>query len=140
MAQLILYGTGSLAAWFIGRNIASRATNNTIDYLLNSNADSNIKDVHVVKSISGLLDTYREMNSRHPAYEAMMAIREGLNKLKGAIEAAQIRKNVHEEGYLSRYRTYDASQDNKKIESLTEDLMKRLEIFSTLLKCHGNHV
>ena len=134
MAQLLLYGSSSIAAYFVGRNILGRATNNALDYVLNSNANDTIKDIHMVKSISGMLKTYRGMKSDHPAYEAMISVREGLNKLQDAINKAEIKKEAHRQGYISRFRTYDASYDNKKIDILCEDLMKRLELFTNILQ------
>ena len=134
MAALLYYTGGSVAAYFVGRNILGRATNNALDYVLNSNANDQIKDVHVVKSIRGMLQTYRCMKTEHPAYNAMMVVREGLNKLKSAIDIAEMKKEAHKQGYISRFRTYDASSDNKTIEALTEDLMRRLELFSNLIQ------
>ena len=134
MAQLLIYGGSSVAAYFVGRNILGRATNNVLDYILNSNANDTIKDIHMVKSISGMLKTYRGMKSNHPAYEAMISVREGLNKLQDAINKAEIKKEAHRQGYISRFRTYDASYDNKKIDILCEDLMKRLELFTNILQ------
>jgi hypothetical protein len=134
MAAFLFYGGGSVAAYFVGRNILGRATNNALDYILNSNANDTIKDIHVVKSISGMLKTYRGMKSEHPAYEAMIAVREGLNKLNLAIENAELKREAHRQGYLSRFRTYDASSDNRRIEILCEDLMKRLELFTNLIQ------
>jgi hypothetical protein len=134
MAAFLFYGGSSVAAYFVGRNILGRATNNALDYVLNSNANDTIKDIHMVKSISGMLKTYRGMKSEHPAYEAMIAVREGLNKLRAAIETAQLKKEAHKQGYVSRFRTYDASVDNKKIDTLCEDLMKRLELFTNLVQ------
>ena len=64
----------------------------------------------------------------------MLAVREGLNKLKDVIDNAEIKKEAHKQGYISRFRTYDASIDNKKIDKLCEDLMKRLEIFTNVLQ------
>jgi hypothetical protein len=46
-----------------------------------------------------------------------------------------MRYDAHVAGYISRWRTFDASLDNKSIDGLTIELMKRLELFSTLLKC-----
>lgn len=134
MAAFLFYGGSSVAAYFVGRNILGRATNNALDYVLNSNANDTIKDIHMVKSITGMLKTYRGMKSNHPAYEAMIAVREGLNKLKSAIDQAELKKEAHKQGYLSRFRTFDASYDNKKIDVLCEDLMKRLELFTNLLQ------
>lgn len=134
MAQILIYGGSSVAAYFVGRNILGRATNNALDYVFNSNANDTIKDIHMVKSISGMLKTYRGMKSDHPAYAAMMAVREGLNKLKSSIDQAELKKEAHRQGYISRFRTYDASYDNKKIDVLCADLMKRLELFTNLLQ------
>ena len=134
MAAFLFYGGSSVAAYFVGRNIVGRATNNALDYILNSNASDTIKDIHVVKSIGGMLKTYRGMKSEHPAYEAMIAVREGLNKLNLAIENAELKREAHRQGYLSRFRTYDASSDNRRIEILCEDLMKRLELFTNLIQ------
>lgn len=134
MAAFLFYGGSSVAAYFVGRNILGRATNNALDYVFNSNANDTIKDIHMVKSISGMLKTYRGMKSDHPAYVAMIAVREGLNKLKSAIDQAELKKEAHRQGYVSRFRTYDASYDNKKIDVLCEDLMKRLELFTNLIQ------
>ena len=135
MAALLLYGSGSVAVYYAASKLVGNATSRVMDFVLNTNANENIKDQHVLTSISGMLDTYREMNSKHKAYNAMMAVRESLNKLKDTIQAAQLRKELHEQGYFTRFRTFDASADNKKIEQITEDLMIRLELFSKLRNC-----
>ena len=134
MAAFFVYGGGSIAAYYLGKNVLGRATNNALDYIMNTHANDNIKDIHIVKSISGVLRSYRGMESNHPAYEAMLSVREGLNKLQSAIDKAELKKEAHAQGYFSRFRTYDAANDNKKIESLSEDLMKRLELFTNIIK------
>lgn len=133
MANFVFYGGGSIFAYFVGKNVMGRAANNALDYVLNTNADDKIKDIHMVKSISGVLRAYRGMESEHPAYEAMLSVREGLNKLQNAIDKAEIKKEAHQQGYFSRFRTYDATGDNKEIEFLCEDLMKRLELFTNII-------
>jgi hypothetical protein len=135
MAAFLLYGGGSVAAWFVGRNIVYRGTNAAIDYVLNVNADSHIKETHTVRSIIGMLEAYKTMKEKHPAFESMISVRESLSTLEDAISTAQMRYDAHVAGYISRWRTFDASLDNKRIDGLTIELMKRLELFSTLLKC-----
>lgn len=132
MAALFYYGGTAAATYFVGRNVLGRVTNNALDYVFNTNANSEIKHTHVVNSITGMLKSYRTMSTMHPAYEAMMSVREGLQKLEQAIQQAIIRREVFQNGYLTRFRTYDASHDNKKIQMLTDDLMERLEVFSTI--------
>ena len=134
MAALLWYGGGSVAAYFVGRNVVNRVGNYTIDLLLNSNANPDIKDSHIVKSISSLLDNYRQMRSDHPSYNSMLAVRESLNKLQSYIETAELRKEAHKNGYFSRFRNYDATGDNIIIEKLTTEVLDRLEIFSTVQK------
>lgn len=132
MAGFLLYGSGSVAAYFVGKNILSRVGNYTLDYVLNSKANPNIRNVHIVKSITGMLESYRTMRSDHPAYEAMISVRSQLNKLKSYIENVQIKKEAHETGYISRFRTYDATRDNEIIEEMVEELLVRLEVFSKI--------
>ncbi len=134
MAALIFYGSGSVAAWFIGKNIVSRAANGALDLLLNSNANDIIKDPNAVRSITGLLQRYRDIPCDHVAYEAMLSVRESMKKLTDTTEQAKLRREVHQLGYLSRWRTYNASIDNKKIEVETDVLLTRLEIFTNLLQ------
>lgn len=128
-----MYGGGSITAYFIGKNVLNRVGNYTLDYIFNANAQSQIKDAHIVKSIGGMLETYRTMRSDHPGYEAMMEVRSQLNRLKSYIELAEVKKECYSQGYLTRFRTYDASYDNTVIEHMVEELMQRLEIFSKLM-------
>jgi hypothetical protein len=133
MAAFLMYGGGSVAAYFVGKNVLTRVGNYTLDYLLNTNARPEIKDAHIVKSIGGMLETYRTMRSDHPGYEAMMTVRSQLNKLKSYIELAEVKKESYSQGYFTRFRTYDASYDNVVIENIVEELMLRLEVFSKLM-------
>lgn len=134
MAGLLFYGSSSVALWFVGKNIVSRAANNALDLLLNSNAVEILKDPKAVNAVSGLLHQYRNLKSDHIAYEAMINVREAMKRVTDVTEQAKLRKEVHENGYFSRWRTYDASSDNRKILGETEILLARLEIFTNLLK------
>lgn len=134
-----MYGGGSVAAYFVGRNMLNRVGNYTLDYVFNMNAQPNIKETSVVKSISGMLESYRTMKSDHPGYEAMLAVRTQLNKLKSFIEVAQVKKEAYAHGYITRFRTYDATRDNEIISDMIEELMQRLEVFSKLMNFKESH-
>jgi hypothetical protein len=135
MASIIWYGSGSIAAWLLGKNLATRVANGAIDYVLNSNATSIIKDPHTARSINGMLETYKNIEVSHPAYEAMLNVKKGVKKLEDLVARAELRREVHCSGYLSRWRAFDASYDNNRIDVQTQVLMTRLEIFAQLLKC-----
>jgi len=134
MSSLIFYLGGSAAAYWVGTNLLYRSANSVIDYILNTKASSEIEGVHTVNSINAMLETYKNLPESHPAHGAMMEVRDGLKDLQTCIERARLRYEAHRGGYLSRFRTFDASVDNVKIEKKTKQLMIRIDIFTQLMK------
>jgi|TARA_Y100000817_G_C16858654_1_gene544978 hypothetical protein len=134
MSSLIFYLGGSAAAYWVGTNLLYRSANSVIDYILNTKASSEIEGVHTVNSINAMLETYKNLPESHPAHGAMMEVRDGLKDLQTCIERARLRYEAHRGGYVSRFRTFDASVDNVKIEKKTKQLMIRIEIFTQLMK------
>lgn len=134
MSSLIFYLGGSAAAYWVGTNLLYRSANSVIDYILNTKASSDIEGIHTVNSINAMLETYKQLPESHPAHGAMMEVRDGLKDLQTCIERARLRYEAHRGGYLSRFRTFDASVDNVKIEKKTKQLMIRIEIFTQLMK------
>ena len=134
MATLIFYLGGSAAAYWIGTNIMYRSANAGIDWLLNSKANPDIKETHTVTSILSMLEIYRDLQSTHPAHGAMLQVKEGLRDLREVIERAKLRYEAHRGGYVTRFRTFDASDDNAIIEKKASELMTRLELFTNLMK------
>lgn len=134
MSSLIFYLGGSAAAYWVGTNLLYRSANSVIDYILNTKASSDIEGIHTVNSINAMLETYKQLPETHPAHGAMMEVRDGLKDLQTCIERARLRYQAHRGGYLSRFRTFDASVDNVKIEKKTKQLMIRIEIFTQLMK------
>lgn len=133
-AMLIYYLGGSAAAYWVGSNLLYRSANGMIDYILNSKASPEIHGVHTVKSIHAMLESYKDLPKNHPAYVAMMEVRDGLKELQTSIERARLRYEAHKGGYVSRFRTFDATADNVLIEKKANQLMERLELFTNLMK------
>lgn len=134
MASLFFYLGGSAAAYWLGSNLLYRSANATIDWFLNKHASSEIKETHTVSSITSMLEVYKELPDTHPAYGAMIQVKDGLNDLQTAIERARLKYEAHRGGYVTRFRTFDASEDNIIIERKAKDLMTRLELFTNLMK------
>lgn len=134
MASIALYLGGSAAAYWLGSNILYRSANASIDWLLNSNANPNIKETHTVSSIVSMLEIYKKLSEKHPAYGAMLQVKSALVDLKDAIERAKLRYEAHRSGYITRFRTFDASEDNAVIENKASELMTRLELFTRMMK------
>lgn len=134
MTSLIFYVGGSAAAYWLGTNLLYRSANSVIDYLLNTKASSQIEGTHTVNSIQAMLSTYKHLPDTHPAYGAMVEVRDGLNDLITSIERAKLRYEAHKGGYVSRFRTFDASTDNVLIEKKSRQLMVRIELFTELMK------
>ena len=63
MAALMYYPVVMAGTYFIGRNILYKGTSYVIDYVLNTNADPDIKDTHTVETIRGMLDTYKNLST-----------------------------------------------------------------------------
>lgn len=134
MASIVLYLGGSAAAYWLGSNILYRSANAGIDWLLNTKANSDIKETHTVSSILSMLEIYKDLPESHPAHGAMLATADGLHELRDAIERAKLRFEAHRGGYVTRFRTFDAAPDNAVIEKRAADLMTRLELFTNLMK------
>ena len=52
------YPVAVAGTYFIGRNILYRGTTYAIDYMLNSNADPDIKETHTVHTIESMLNQF----------------------------------------------------------------------------------
>ena len=48
------YPVAAAGTYFIGRNILFRGTSYAIDYVLNSNADPDIRETHTVETIKSM--------------------------------------------------------------------------------------
>lgn len=134
MASLLFYVGGSAAAYWVGTNLLYRSANSVIDYMLNSKASSEIEGTHTVNSIHAMLSAYKDLPETHPAYGAMVEVRDGLKDLQTSIDRAKLRYEAHKGGYISRFRTFDASPDNVIIEKKAKQLMQRIELFTNLMK------
>jgi hypothetical protein len=134
MAALLYYAGGSAAAYWLGSNIILRSANVTIDWVLNANASPTIKETHTVKSILSMLRTYGNMRNDHPAFQSLCDVRAGLKDLQTCIERAKLRSESYKTGYITRFRTFDATADNIIIEECAANLMHRLELFTQLMK------
>jgi hypothetical protein len=132
--NFIAYAGGSAVTWYLTKNIAFRSSDTIINYIMNYDADPNIKDHHTVQSIRCMLSKYKDMDDTSPAYEAMLSVRHCLQELEDLMEQAKLKESVHKHGYFTRFRTYDARTDNKTIEGKTKDLMSRLDLFTRLIK------
>ena len=80
-----------------------------------------------------MLSLYKHLKPRHPAYKAMGEVRDGVRDLQIAIERTKLKYDAHRGGYLSRFRTFDATADNVVIEKKAKDLMERLDLFTKLM-------
>ena len=127
------YPVAVAGTYFIGRNILYRGTSFAIDYMLNSNADPDIKETHTVTTIESMLKQYNIKRS-HPAYESRKSLELALDELKDAVDRARLKLSVHESGWLTRFRTFDARADNNIIEHKAKELMHRLDIFTKLIQ------
>jgi len=132
--NVIYYIGGSAITWYLTKNVAYRSTDAIINYIMNADADPTIKDRHTVKSIQCMLTKYKDMTDEHPAYESMLAVQDALKELSDTIQRIKLKIHVHNNGYLSRFRTYDARNDNKKIQEKVDELMSRLDLFTKLLR------
>jgi len=129
------YPVAVAGTYFLGRNILFRGTSYAIDYLLNANAQPDIKETHTVETIGSMLKTYENLSETHPAAESLKSIKGALSELKDAIDRARLRLSVHEAGYFTRWRTFDAGPDNLVIEKKSKHLMICLDIFTKLIQC-----
>lgn len=128
------YPVAAAGTYFIGRNILFRGTSYAIDYLLNSNADPDIKETHTVETIKSMLNAYSDLEDSHPAYESKRSVEEALRELQDVVDRARLKLSVHEAGWVTRWRTFDARSDNTVIEKKARELMSRLDIFTKLIQ------
>ncbi len=128
------YPVAAAGTYFIGRNILFRGTSYAIDYMLNSNADPDIRETHTVETIKSMLHAYKDLDDTHPAYESKRSVEEALTELQDAVDRARLKLSVHESGWVTRWRTFDARYDNNIIEKKARELMSRLDIFTKLIQ------
>lgn len=128
------YPVAAAGTYFIGRNILFRGTSYAIDYMLNSNADPDIRETHTVETIKSMLHAYKDLDDTHPAYESKRSVEEALTELQDAVDRARLKLSVHESGWVTRWRTFDARHDNSIIEKKARELMSRLDIFTKLIQ------
>ena len=134
MAGLISWAVGSAAAYWVGSNLVFRSANATIDWVLNKQADPDIKEIHTVQSISAMLNAYKNLPETHPAFMAKASVEDALKDLADVIQRTKLKEEAHKGGYVTRFRTFDASDDNKLIEKKATILMERLDLFTKLMK------
>jgi len=134
MAWVMYYPVAAAGTYFIGRNILFRGTSYAIDYMLNSNADPDIRETHTVETIKSMLHAYKDLDDTHPAYESKRSVEEALTELQDAVDRARLKLSVHESGWVTRWRTFDARYDNNIIEKKARELMSRLDIFTKLIQ------
>ena len=134
MAWVMYYPMAAAGTYFVGRNMLFRGTSYAIDYLLNSNADPDIKETTTVETISGMLNTYKDLAKDHPAYESKCAVELALKDLQDTVDRTRLKLSVHQSGWVTRWRTFDARMDNFLIEKKAKELMSRLDVFSKLIR------
>tara|TARA_B100001027_G_C16225715_1_gene312050 strand:- start:267 stop:695 length:429 start_codon:yes stop_codon:yes gene_type:complete len=134
MTSLLFYVGGSAAAYWLGTNLLYRSANTIIDYVINANVSSEIEGTHTVNSICGMIETYKNLPQTNPAYNALTEVKNGLQDLQTCIERAKLRYEAHKGGYITRFRSFDASNDNEMIEKKVKQLMLRIEMFTTIMK------
>jgi hypothetical protein len=81
-----------------------------------------------------MLIAYKNLPEKHPAFMAKVSVEEGLKDLADVINRTRLKEEAHKGGYVTRFRTFDASDDNKLIEKKATVLMERLELFTKLMK------
>lgn len=134
MASILYYVSSSAAVYYMGSTMINRSIGKTLEWVMNTHANPNIGEVCTVKSVFAMLDAYKHIKDTHPAFESLSSVRNALIDLQTAIERAQLRCEAHKAGYISRFRTFDATTDNLVIEKLSRELMRRLEVFTQLVK------
>ena len=139
MAWVMYYPVAVAGTYFLGRNILYKGTSYVIDYILNTNADPEIRDTHTVETIKSMMITYKDLSKSHPAYEALQSVAAALKELQDEVDRARLRLSVHDNGWVTRFRTYDARVDNTRIEKKSKELMSRLDIFTKLIRLTVPH-
>ena len=134
MAALVSYAIGSAAAYWVGSKLVFRSANATIEWVLNKQAYPDIKEIHTVQSISAMLTAYKNLPQNHPAFMAKASVEDALTDFADVIQRTKLKEEAHKGGYVTRFRTFDASDDNKLIEKKATVLMERLDLFTKLMK------
>ena len=105
--NMVYYIGGSAITYYLSRNIASKTTDVLINYIMNFEADDKLKDHHTVESITCMLKKYESMKENHPAYESMLSVKQALQDLSDTIHKIKLKIHVHNNGYISRFRTLE---------------------------------
>jgi hypothetical protein len=134
MASFVWYVGSTATAYWLGKNILSRTVNAAIDTIMNLEADPNIKDLKTLDSIESMISSYSNLPRTHPAYKCLQEIDNIIQRIKDLINTAKLKHDIHTKGYLTRWRTYDATSDNIVIEKSIEELHLQLKLFSDLIK------
>lgn len=138
MAQFIWYIGSTATAYWVGRNVMSRGANMALDVVLNSNANPEIKEVNTIGSIEAMLNTYKNLEKDHPAKDCYEELLKCVEKLKNLIERAKLKLSLHNSGYITRFRTFDATADNLLISHQIKEMQEKLDLFTKLIKLPSN--
>lgn len=120
------------AGYYAGSKLLSTATNATINYVF-ADVDSELKELNTVNSILNMLKFYEGMKSHHPAYAALLDVKDALNQLNTVIERAKLRLEAHKGGYITRFTKFNAGPDNVLIEQRNSELLRRIKLFKALI-------
>lgn len=134
MAQLVWYVGSTATMYWFGKNLLSRGANMAIDSLLNTNANPEIKELKTLTSIKSMLNSYKNLENTHPAKECYDELNIVILQIEDLMNRAKIRLNVHQSGYVTRWRTFDATPDNVQIENKIKELQEKLDLFTKLIK------
>ena len=134
MASFVWYIGSTATAYWLGKNILSRTVNVAIDNIMNFEADPNIKDLKTLDSIESMISSYSNLPRTHPAYKCLREIDNIIQRIKDLVNTAKLKQEIHAKGYVTRWRTYDATSDNIVIEKSIEELHQQLKLFSDLIK------
>ena len=138
MAQFVWYVGSTATAYWLGRNVMSRGANMALDVVLNTNANPEIKEVNTIGSIEAMLETYKTLEKSHPAKDCYDELIKSIEKLKNLIERAKLKLSLHNSGYITRFRTFDATQDNVLISHQIKIMQEKLDLFTKLIKLPSN--
>lgn len=138
MAQFVWYVGSTATAYWIGRNVVSRGANMALDIVFNTNADPEIRELNTIGSIEAMLNTYKNLDKHHPAKDCYEELLMCIEKLKNLIERAKLKLSIHKNGYLTRFRTFDATPDNTLIAHQIKQMQEKLDLFTKLIKLPAN--
>jgi len=120
------------AGYYAGSKLLSTVANSTVNYVF-SDVDSELRELNTVQSILNMLKFYEAMKSVHPAYAALIDVKDSLNQLNTAVERAKLRLEAHRGGYITRFTKFNAGYDNILIEKKNSELLRRIKLFKALL-------